>query len=185
MKCEYCDIIVKKELYDLHIRHCSKSSKNKLYTCDICNKSIPLKSKETHIIENHCNITCDKCNLIINKNDYKTHNCIINKIVNIKCKFCDIHFEDDKEKDKLTTHIKNCKLRIIKCYYCNEEFELCNLVLHATKCGSETDECIYCNKRILKSEMKLHICEIHNVNEENKNFEDIFNELMEFNLLLN
>ncbi len=196
-KCEYCNIIVKKELHDLHIRHCKSKSKSKsknenkkenqniiktnnnLYTCDICNKSIPIKNKESHIIENHSNIACNKCNLIINKNDFKTHKCIEK---NIKCKFCDINYESD---EKLTIHIKNCKLRIIKCYYCDDEYEFCNLVSHANKCGAETDNCIYCNKRILKSEMKLHILEIHNFNENNKTFEDIFNELMEFNLLLN
>ncbi len=180
------------------------------------------KSKLNDLLCNQCEnfplnpISCSECNTIfckecINENN-KCLNCnsifkqgeILEELKNlysnikINCKYKECGCDEILSSNELLNHENNCKSKIGKCTFCNNEFKYEELYFHIKNCKNNERKCIICgykdtyeeyNKTDKKIEHIKHILlpDITNIikSEMNKFYKHLFEEKEEKKKLQN
>ncbi|KAJ8042819.1 TRAF-type zinc finger domain-containing protein 1 [Holothuria leucospilota] len=123
--------------------------------CSNCKRDIPAINyvmHQTHCVRNI--VLCKKCDEPVPRSEMEAHNEEYHVLELCECgeSIEKEHFPDHKEND--------CKLRIVKCEYCELDLPFEKLVEHSDFCGSRTEKCAKCNKFV-----KLRDQVIHDLNE--------------------
>lgn len=135
----------------IHIR--VKHTKEKVHTCDMCNKSYMIQRDLNRHRKTHSDkYVCTQCNKnFTNNQSFKIHQEIHNRTIasKVKCEICKQTFKDEKLKRR---HIKNNHTdMIIKCDQCNKIYSHPAKLIQHQKCHRSYEEkqykCTYCTKR--------------------------------------